>query len=44
MKKGFETKAIEVCKLPLSVGKVYKDEVECDVLDVDTFHILLGRP
>lgn len=30
------------CKVPFSVGK-YRDTVLCDVCDMDTFYVLLGR-
>ena len=39
-------KKIEVkerCKVPFSIGK-YRDEVYCDVVDMDAFHLLFGRP
>lgn len=32
------------CRVPISIGKHYKEEVLCDVLDMDVCHILLGRP
>ena len=32
----------ELCKLSFCIGK-YNDEVYCDVLDMDTCHILFGR-
>ena len=44
IKKGLEVEVLEVCKVPLSIGKYYKDEIVCDVVDMDTCHILLGRP
>lgn len=34
----------EVCKVPISIGKHYKQKVSCDVIDMDASHILLGRP
>ena len=36
-------KGPEVCKVPLSIGKYYKDEIVCDMVDMDASHILLGR-
>lgn len=30
--------------MPLSIGKHYRDDVVCDVIDIDACHILLGRP
>ncbi|KHN01237.1 hypothetical protein glysoja_033278, partial [Glycine soja] len=32
------------CRVPISIGKHYKEEVSCDVIDMDVCHILLGRP
>ena len=32
------------CRVPISIGKHYKEEVLCDVIDMDVCHILLGRP
>ncbi|XP_052199551.1 uncharacterized protein LOC127806360 [Diospyros lotus] len=44
VKRGPSVQVTETCKVPLSIGKRYKDEVICDVIDVDACHILLGRP
>ncbi|KAJ9544713.1 hypothetical protein OSB04_024420 [Centaurea solstitialis] len=30
------------CRIPISIGKHYQDEVLCEVLDMDVCHILLG--
>lgn len=35
---------IELCKVPLSIGKFYHDDIICDVLEMDACHLLLGRP
>ena len=32
----------ERCKVPFSIGK-YRDEVYCDVVEMDAHHLLLGR-
>ena len=32
------------CNLPLSLGKHYRPNVLCDVVDMDASHVLLGRP
>ena len=32
------------CNLPLSLGKHYRSNVLCDVVDMDASHVLLGRP
>ncbi|KAK0577331.1 hypothetical protein LWI29_031428 [Acer saccharum] len=34
----------EVCRVPLTIGKNYKDDVVCDIVDMDACQILLGRP
>ncbi|KAJ9547051.1 LOW QUALITY PROTEIN: hypothetical protein OSB04_019594 [Centaurea solstitialis] len=44
VKKGPQARVTLVCKVPFSIGKYYKEEVLYDVLDMDTCHILLGRP
>ena len=28
----------------MSIGKHYRDDVICDVVDMDASHVLLGRP
>ena len=33
----------EQCRVPFFIGK-YKDEVMCDVVDMDACHMLFGRP
>ena len=44
MKRGPFVQVTETCKVLLSISKHYKDEVICDVIDMDACHILLGRP
>ena len=44
VKKGLQVRVTQVCKVPLSIGKYYKEDVLCDVLDMDACHILLRRP
>ena len=44
VRKGVESKVLDTCKVPLSIGKVYAEEVLCDIIEMDTCHILLGRP
>ena len=34
---------LKVCKVPLLIGKYYKDEIVCNMVDMDACHILLGR-
>ncbi|KAG7586297.1 Integrase catalytic core [Arabidopsis thaliana x Arabidopsis arenosa] len=42
--KGSQFGVTLSCKVPISIGKYYKEEVICDVLDMDVCHIILGRP
>ena len=35
---------IETCKVPISIGKFYKDEVMCDVVDMEVTYVLLDSP
>lgn len=44
IKKGVDTSVQAICRIPFSIGKYYKDEVLCDVVDMDACHLLLGRP
>lgn len=43
IQKGPTVKVTEICKVPLSIGKNYSSDVICDVIDMDTSHVLLGR-
>ena len=44
VKKGNESTVNEICTVPLSIGSSYKDQIICDVIDMDVCHVLLGRP
>ena len=44
IKKGFETKVTHICRFSFSIGNYYFDEVECDVVEMDSCHIILGIP
>jgi hypothetical protein len=44
IKKGAETKVMDTCRVPFSIGQSYRDEVLCDVVEMDACHVLLGRP
>ena len=44
IRRGTESKVGEVCVVSLSIGKVYAEEVMCDVIDMDACYILLGIP
>ena len=43
-KKGGEATFSKVCIVSLSIGQHYKDQIICDILEMDACHILLGRP
>ncbi|GKE86588.1 RNA-directed DNA polymerase, partial [Tanacetum coccineum] len=42
--KGLVLKVTEICKVPLALRKHYNELVTCDVIDMETCHVLLGRP
>lgn len=42
--KNSQVQVSLTCKVPISIGKHYKEEVLCDVLDMDVCHVLFGRP
>ena len=44
IKKGTETLVTQQCRVTFSIGKCYVDEVVCDVVEMDTCHLILGRP
>ena len=44
VKNSGETLVSEICTAPLSIGSGYKDQIICDVIDMDVCHLLLGRP
>ena len=44
IKKGPSIKVTNLCHIPISIDKFYHDSVACDVVDMNTCHILLGRP
>ena len=35
IKKGPSVKVTKICHVPISIGKIYKDEVVCNVIDMD---------
>lgn len=43
VQKGPTVKVSEICKVPISIGKYYRADVLCDVIEMDASHILLGR-
>ncbi|XP_074315595.1 uncharacterized protein LOC141651798 [Silene latifolia] len=44
LNKGVEVKVDKQCMVPFSIGNVYKDEILCDVVPMDAYHLLLGTP
>ncbi|KAA0063032.1 zf-CCHC domain-containing protein [Cucumis melo var. makuwa] len=42
VKKGGETLINEICTIPLSIGNSYKDQIVCDVIEMDVCHLLLA--
>ena len=35
---------MNLCHVPISIDKFYQDFATCYVVDMDAYHILLGRP
>ena len=44
IKKGPTVKVTEIYHALISIGKIYKDKVVCDIVDMDASHVLLGKP
>ena len=44
IKKNSSIKVTDLCHVPISISKYYQDIVACDMVDIDTCYILLGRP
>jgi len=44
LRKGGEVKVDKRVLVPFSIGKKYRDEIWCDVVEMDVCHLLLGRP
>ena len=44
MKQGSEIKVSHHALVPLSINTTYKDDIYCDVVPMDAYHILLGWP
>ncbi|GKB01328.1 hypothetical protein Tco_0829372 [Tanacetum coccineum] len=44
IKKVPALKVVEICKVPLVIGKHYNELVTCDVVDIEACHVLLGIP
>lgn len=44
IKKVNETKITKQCTISFSIGKNYKDQILCNVVNMEACHMLLGRP
>lgn len=44
IKKGGEAQVSNIRTILLSIGNNYKDQIICDVLEMDVCYIILGRP
>ncbi|XP_042953496.1 uncharacterized protein LOC122290046 [Carya illinoinensis] len=44
LNKGSEVTVDRRCLVPFSIGRKYFDNAWCDVVSMDAFHVLLGRP
>jgi hypothetical protein len=42
--KGNEVRVSKYCQVSFSIGAKYVDHVWCDVVDMATCHLLLGKP
>ena len=42
--EGWEVTVSKRALVSISIGSTYKDDVVCDVVPMDTCHLLLGRP
>jgi hypothetical protein len=43
LQKGHQVMVSRQCKVEFKIGG-YRDEILCDVIPMDVFHVLLGRP
>ena len=44
LKKGNQVTVPKHYLVSLSIGSIYKDKIWCDVMTMDAYHLLLGRP
>ena len=44
MKQSYEIKVSRCALVSLSIGTAYKDDIYCDIVPMDGYHIVLGRP
>jgi hypothetical protein len=42
IKKRAETRVTDTCRVPFSIGHSYRDEVTCDVVEMDACHVCVG--
>ncbi|CAA7393047.1 unnamed protein product [Spirodela intermedia] len=43
IKKNYETRVMEIYLVKFSIGKVYFDEIYCDVVEMDDCHLIFSR-
>ena len=43
LQKGHQVLVREQCHVKFQIGS-YRDEVRCDIIEMDACHVLLGRP
>ncbi|XP_022876690.1 uncharacterized protein K02A2.6-like [Olea europaea var. sylvestris] len=44
LKRGNDVEVSQRARISFSIGPTYKDQVLCDVVEMDACHLLLGRP
>jgi len=44
LNEGNELQVSYRCLVSVSIGKSYYDELWCDIIPMDNYHVLLGRP
>ncbi|XP_022857684.1 uncharacterized protein LOC111378688 [Olea europaea var. sylvestris] len=44
LKRGNDVEVSQRARISFSIGPTYKDQVSCDVVEMDACHLLLGRP
>ena len=42
--KGIETTVRETNTFTFSIGKTYQTQITCNIIDMDSFRVILGRP
>lgn len=44
IRQGSKEGVVEICYVPISIGKFYRDDIMCEVVDLSEGHVLLGKP